>query len=182
VVFGGRSKDGEPKGRRPLLAYVTGGTGVGSHSIAAIVEMGNRVRLLVRDESRVDRVLTREYVQELREIAERRLLVLFLPTRAMLPVGRLADLAQHAWPWHIPTAYGAIYTCACATRVADDTCTCGIDPRPVSRRRHRAVVAPGGPRVSPAGGPISRLPVPRARTMTGEPARNAGDDTQGGNH
>src|SRR5207247_2402833 len=37
-----------------MLVTVTGGTGfVGSHSVAAIVRAGHRVRLLVRDEARV---------------------------------------------------------------------------------------------------------------------------------
>lgn len=41
-----------------MLVSVTGGTGfVGAHSVAAIVRRGHRVRLLVRDESKVDRAL-----------------------------------------------------------------------------------------------------------------------------
>jgi dihydroflavonol-4-reductase len=41
-----------------MLVSVTGGTGfVGAHSIAAVVRRGHRVRLLVRDESKVDRAL-----------------------------------------------------------------------------------------------------------------------------
>ncbi|MFL6140506.1 MAG: NAD-dependent epimerase/dehydratase family protein [Labedaea sp.] len=41
-----------------MLVSVTGGTGfVGAHSVAAIVRAGHRVRLLVRDESTVDKAL-----------------------------------------------------------------------------------------------------------------------------
>jgi dihydroflavonol-4-reductase len=41
-----------------MLVSVTGGTGfVGAHSVAAIVRRGHRVRLLVRDESKVERAL-----------------------------------------------------------------------------------------------------------------------------
>src|SRR3954468_15581066 len=41
-----------------MLVSVTGGTGfVGAHSVAAIVQAGHRVRLLVRDESAVDTAL-----------------------------------------------------------------------------------------------------------------------------
>jgi nucleoside-diphosphate-sugar epimerase len=41
-----------------MLVSVTGGTGfVGAHSVAAIVRQGHRVRLLVRDESKVNRAL-----------------------------------------------------------------------------------------------------------------------------
>ena len=55
-----------------------------------------------------------------------------LPARAMLPLGRAADVVQRAWPWHIPAEYGAIYTCACATRVRDSAATNGLRPRPVA--------------------------------------------------
>lgn len=42
-----------------MLVTVTGGTGfVGAHSVAAIVKAGHRARLLVRDESKVDRALS----------------------------------------------------------------------------------------------------------------------------
>lgn len=42
-----------------MLVSVTGGTGfVGAHSVAAIVRAGHRVRLLVRDESTVDKALS----------------------------------------------------------------------------------------------------------------------------
>jgi dihydroflavonol-4-reductase len=75
---------------------------------------------------------TREYVKVLREVTGRALPALFLPARGMIPVGLLADLVQRVWPWHIPAEYGAIYTCACATRVAENVSTHGISPRPVA--------------------------------------------------
>ncbi|GGK90795.1 NAD-dependent epimerase [Sphaerisporangium melleum] len=75
---------------------------------------------------------TREYLAALRETTGRALPAAFLPARAMLPVGVLAGLAQRAWPWHIPAEFGAIYTCACATRVAGHASTFGIAPRPVA--------------------------------------------------
>jgi dihydroflavonol-4-reductase len=75
---------------------------------------------------------TRDYVRTLRETTGRLLPAVFLPARLMLPVGRLADLAQRFWPWHIPAEYGAIYTCACATRPAEGVDTLGIEPRPVA--------------------------------------------------
>jgi dihydroflavonol-4-reductase len=62
---------------------------------------------------------TRDYLSTLREVTGRTLPAVHLPAAAMLPVGRLADTLQRVWPWHIPAEYGAIYTCACATRVAD---------------------------------------------------------------
>jgi dihydroflavonol-4-reductase len=62
---------------------------------------------------------TRDYLRTLREVTGRSLPAVHLPATAMLPVGRLADAMQRVWPWHIPAEYGAIYTCACATRVAD---------------------------------------------------------------
>jgi hypothetical protein len=49
----------------------------------------------------------------------------------MIPVGLLADLVQRVWPWHIPAEYGAIYTCACATRVADHAAPRGLTSRPI---------------------------------------------------
>jgi dihydroflavonol-4-reductase len=75
---------------------------------------------------------SRQYVRTLREVTGRALPAVFLPARAMVPVGLLADLVQRVWPWHIPAEYGAIYICACATRVDDGASTNGIEPRPES--------------------------------------------------
>jgi dihydroflavonol-4-reductase len=36
------------------------------------------------------------------------------------------------WPWHIPAEYGAIYTCACATRVGEHAGTNGLAARPIT--------------------------------------------------
>jgi nucleoside-diphosphate-sugar epimerase len=82
---------------------------------------------------------TREYVQTLRAVTGRRLPSVFLPARAMLPVGRLADLAQRVWPWHIPAEYGAIYTCACATAVDEGADTLGVPARPAAQTMGDAV-------------------------------------------
>ncbi|HET9143819.1 NAD-dependent epimerase/dehydratase family protein [Actinophytocola sp.] len=77
-------------------------------------------------------VSTRRFVGTLRAVTGRRLPAVFLPARAMLPVGRLADLARKVWPRPIPAEHGAIYLCACATRVAPDAPTLGIPARPVA--------------------------------------------------
>jgi hypothetical protein len=50
----------------------------------------------------------------------------------MLPVGVLVNAVQRVWPWHIPAEYGAIYTCACATRVGERADTGGIAARPAA--------------------------------------------------
>lgn len=75
---------------------------------------------------------TREYVRTLREVTGRSLPTVYLPARAMLPLGVLTTVLQRFWPWHIPAEYGAIYTCACAARVAQDASTNGIAARPVA--------------------------------------------------
>lgn len=75
---------------------------------------------------------TRQYLQVVREVTGRRLPTVFLPATAMVPLGLLAGAVQRVWPWHIPVGYGAIYTCACATRVEDNQDTHGIASRPVS--------------------------------------------------
>jgi nucleoside-diphosphate-sugar epimerase len=75
---------------------------------------------------------TREYVRTLREVTGRSLPTVYLPARAMVPVGLLAGLVQRVWPWHIPAEYGAIYTCACAVRVDERAGTNGIAARPVT--------------------------------------------------
>jgi dihydroflavonol-4-reductase len=75
---------------------------------------------------------TRDYLGALRSVTGRALPAVHLPARAMLPVGVLAGWLQRVWPWHIPAEYGAVYTCACATRVADDAPTLGLAPRPVA--------------------------------------------------
>ncbi|GLW05772.1 NAD-dependent epimerase [Microtetraspora sp. NBRC 13810] len=71
---------------------------------------------------------TREYVATLRQVTGRRLPAVFLPARAMLPVGLLTDLVQRAWPWHIPAEYGAVYTCVRDLRVA-----AAPGPRPIAQ-------------------------------------------------
>jgi nucleoside-diphosphate-sugar epimerase len=75
---------------------------------------------------------TRDYLAVVRDVTGRALPSVHLPAAAMLPVGRLADAVQRVWPWHIPAEYGAIYTCACATRVADGVDSGGSPPRPVT--------------------------------------------------
>ena len=93
-------------------------------------------RLIAAPEARQNRYFgpgrylpTREYLRILRTVTGRRLPTLFLPARAMIPAGVLADLAQRAWPWHLPAQYGAIYTCACATAVDEPA---GIHARPTA--------------------------------------------------
>ena len=62
---------------------------------------------------------TRDYMRTLRSVSGRALPAAFLPARSMLPVGLLVDRVQPLVPVHLPAEYGAIYTCACATAVAD---------------------------------------------------------------
>lgn len=76
---------------------------------------------------------TRRYVRTLREVTGRSLPTVYLPARAMLPLGLLTGLVQRVWPWHIPAEYGAVYTCACAVRVAESAGTNGIVARPVEQ-------------------------------------------------
>jgi nucleoside-diphosphate-sugar epimerase len=75
---------------------------------------------------------TRQYVRTLRAVTGRALPTAYLPARAMLPLGALVTAVQRRWPWHIPAEYGAIYTCACATRVGERVDTNGITPRPTA--------------------------------------------------
>jgi nucleoside-diphosphate-sugar epimerase len=75
---------------------------------------------------------TRQYVRTLREVTGRALPTMYLPARAMLPLGLLTSLVQRVWPWHIPAEYGAIYTCACAVRVDERADTLDIAARPVA--------------------------------------------------
>lgn len=80
---------------------------------------------------------TREFIAAVRATTGRMLPTAFLPAAAMLPVGLLADRMQRFVPWHLPVEHGAIYTCACATRVdeergADEGAALGIRPRPLS--------------------------------------------------
>ncbi|MGW4065350.1 SDR family NAD(P)-dependent oxidoreductase [Amycolatopsis sp. NPDC004747] len=73
---------------------------------------------------------TREYLAAVRAATGRALPAVFLPPRAMFPVGRAADLLQRAWPWHVPAQYGALYVCATAVPVAADAPTGGVPARP----------------------------------------------------
>ncbi|WBB80688.1 NAD-dependent epimerase/dehydratase family protein [Micromonospora sp. WMMD882] len=75
---------------------------------------------------------TGEYVRTVRRVTGRRLPSVRLPAVSMLPVGRLADLAQRALPVDLPAQYGAIYTC----RVARGVDTAATD---------RLLGAPGRP-------------------------------------
>ncbi len=76
-------------------------------------------------------VPTTEYVRALRQVTGRRLPAVFLPAAAVLPVGVAADALRRVWPWPIPAEYGAVYTCWCATRVAEHARTRGGPPRPL---------------------------------------------------
>jgi nucleoside-diphosphate-sugar epimerase len=75
---------------------------------------------------------TREYVRTLREVTGRSLPTLYLPARAMLPIGLLASALQRVCPWHLPAEYGAIYTCAYAPEVDERASTNGITARPAA--------------------------------------------------
>jgi nucleoside-diphosphate-sugar epimerase len=75
---------------------------------------------------------TRDYVRAVRDVTGRALPTIYLPARGMMPVGLLANLVQRVWPRHIPAEYGAIYTCACAVRVAERADTHGCVARPVA--------------------------------------------------
>nr|WP_153037561.1 NAD-dependent epimerase/dehydratase family protein [Amycolatopsis sp. YIM 10] len=78
-------------------------------------------------------VSTRDYVAAVRAVTGRALPALFLPPAALVPVGRLADLAQRCWPWRIPAEYGAIYACACDARVDPAaTRSLQLSPRPLA--------------------------------------------------
>ncbi|MBY8870764.1 NAD-dependent epimerase/dehydratase family protein [Micromonospora sp. PLK6-60] len=69
-------------------------------------------------------VPTRELLAGLRRVTGRRLPAVHLPAVALLPVGRLAGLAQRVLPVHVPVEYGAIYACRVArpldTAATDD--------------------------------------------------------------
>jgi dihydroflavonol-4-reductase len=74
---------------------------------------------------------TRAYLATLRRVTGRALPTGFLPSWSMFPVGLLTGLLQRVWFFHIPAEYGAVYTCWCATRVAEDaSAPLGIRPRP----------------------------------------------------
>lgn len=75
-------------------------------------------------------VSTRQYLTILREATGRRLPTLHLPATSLLPFGALCGVLQRVWPWHIPAEYGAIYTCANATKVDDAAPTGGLTARP----------------------------------------------------
>jgi hypothetical protein len=64
---------------------------------------------------------TADYLDVLRAVTGRALPAARLPARGMLPLGKLVDTLQLAWPWHLPAEYGAIYTCACDARVLAPT-------------------------------------------------------------
>ncbi|HEY3868445.1 MAG TPA: hypothetical protein VGM10_08840 [Actinocrinis sp.] len=77
-------------------------------------------------------VSTRELMSTVRAVTGRPLPAVFLPARAMLPVGVAAGWAQRFWPRHIPAEYGAVYVCACATRIAEDAETGARAARPTA--------------------------------------------------
>jgi nucleoside-diphosphate-sugar epimerase len=76
---------------------------------------------------------TRRLIGTVREVTGRRLPTLFLPARAMLPVGAMTSVVQRFWPYHIPAEYGGIYISMCNARVAEDASVpLGIRPRPAA--------------------------------------------------
>ncbi|MFE0704558.1 NAD-dependent epimerase/dehydratase family protein [Streptomyces sp. NPDC058872] len=76
-------------------------------------------------------VTTRDYLRAVRAATGRRLPAAFLPARAVLPFGLLADLLQRVWPWQVPAEYGAVYTCAHAVPVDECAATGGVVARPL---------------------------------------------------
>ena len=103
---------GDVRDTAALHARLVSGTGAGRHFCPG------------------EYVTTRRYLHILREVTGRALPAVHLPAAAMLPVGVLAGWLQRMWPWHVPAEYGAIYTCACATRVSDAALAAA--PRPVA--------------------------------------------------
>ncbi|RKT55194.1 SDR family NAD(P)-dependent oxidoreductase [Saccharothrix australiensis] len=73
---------------------------------------------------------TAEYVAAVREATGRSLPAMFLPATLLAPFGRLVDLVQPLWPWHIPAEYGAIATVGAAVRVDPTASTLNLKPRP----------------------------------------------------
>ncbi|MGM1062893.1 SDR family NAD(P)-dependent oxidoreductase [Saccharothrix sp. Mg75] len=73
---------------------------------------------------------TRQYVAEVRRASGRALPAVFLPAALMAPVGRLTDLVQPLWPWHVPAEHEAIATVGAAVRVDPAASTLGLAPRP----------------------------------------------------
>lgn len=71
-------------------------------------------------------VTTGAYLDVLRGVTGRALPAVRLPAWSLLPVGAFADVLQRVWPWRLPVSYGAVHTCACATRVADHAAERGI--------------------------------------------------------
>jgi hypothetical protein len=68
-----------------------------------------------------------------RAVTGRKVPTIYLPARAMLGVGGLVGLLQRALPVHLPAEYGAIYTCACATRLDPvSAAPLGIQARPAA--------------------------------------------------
>ena len=99
------------RGRMPL--WPTGGFPVGdvrdvARLHAALMQPGLDARRLIAPSRYVS---TREFVETLRGVTGRALPAVFLPSGAMLPVGRLTDWVQRVVPMHIPAEYGAIYAC-----------------------------------------------------------------------
>jgi dihydroflavonol-4-reductase len=73
----------------------------------------------------------REYLATVRAATGRALPAVFLPPRALYPVGRFADRLQRLWPWALPVQYGAIHVCASAVPIAADAPTGDVSARPV---------------------------------------------------
>ncbi len=73
---------------------------------------------------------TREYLATARAATGRALPAVFLPPRALYPVGRFADRLQRVWPWTLPVQFGAIHVCATAVPVAADAPAGGVPARP----------------------------------------------------
>ncbi|HVK25447.1 MAG TPA: NAD-dependent epimerase/dehydratase family protein [Actinokineospora sp.] len=73
-------------------------------------------------------VSTKEFLRAVRLVTGRSLPAVRLPAGMLVPVGRACDLMQRVWPWHLPVQYGAIRTCAFATRVDDDVTTLSARP------------------------------------------------------
>jgi dihydroflavonol-4-reductase len=77
-------------------------------------------------------VTTREFVDAARTVTGRVLPAVFVPPRALLPFGVLADTLQRFVPWPLPVEYGAIYACAVSVPFTATDRPTAIQPRPIT--------------------------------------------------
>lgn len=123
------------KGRIPI--WPTGGIAIAdvrdvADLISAAADAGFAAK---RAAPKATFLMTKDYLQAVRKVTGRRLPVVYVPWRALIPIAWALQWVQKVVPFHIPAEYGAIYACSCQPRFDGSAIVvpAGANPRTIEQ-------------------------------------------------